>query len=185
MTFVIVWSSFTALQHSCIIYCCVLGGMCVHFKFPGLARMLNLYCIFVYSVIDPSGINILGWSSELFIACFLAGKVLGTTAFGSFPFSVYISPLLSRPCVVVLLMMFSWVWYLKSVLRISVKSCLFFSAGMRGHAESLASGFRRLLWYIYAWHVDITLVVAGCRRFVFVCVVLCYVCSVVFLDKLV
>ena len=25
------------------------------FKFPGLARMLNLYCIFVYSVIDPSG----------------------------------------------------------------------------------------------------------------------------------
>ena len=30
------------------------------FKFPGLARMLNLYCIFVYSVIDPSGTFILG-----------------------------------------------------------------------------------------------------------------------------
>ena len=55
MTLVIALSSFTALQHSCIIYCCLLGGMCVHFKFPGLARMLNLYCIFVYSVIDPSG----------------------------------------------------------------------------------------------------------------------------------
>ena len=30
------------------------------FKFPGLARMLNLYCISVYSVIDPSGTFILG-----------------------------------------------------------------------------------------------------------------------------
>ena len=30
------------------------------FKFPGLARMLNLYCISVYSVIDPSGTLILG-----------------------------------------------------------------------------------------------------------------------------
>ena len=38
-------SSFTALQHSCIIYCCLLGGMCVHFKFPRLACMPNLYCI--------------------------------------------------------------------------------------------------------------------------------------------
>ena len=32
----------------------------MHFKFPGLARMLNLYCLFVYSVIDPSGTFILG-----------------------------------------------------------------------------------------------------------------------------
>ena len=32
----------------------------MHFKFPGLARVLNLYCIFVYSVIDPSGTFILG-----------------------------------------------------------------------------------------------------------------------------
>ena len=30
------------------------------FKFPGLARVLNLYCISVYSVIDPSGTLILG-----------------------------------------------------------------------------------------------------------------------------
>ena len=43
------------LQHSCILYYCLLGGMCVHFKFPGLARVHNIYCIFVYSVIDPSG----------------------------------------------------------------------------------------------------------------------------------
>ena len=32
----------------------------MHFKFPGLARVLNLYCISVYSVIDPSGTFILG-----------------------------------------------------------------------------------------------------------------------------
>ena len=32
----------------------------MHFKFPGLARVLNLYCIYVYSVIDPSGTFILG-----------------------------------------------------------------------------------------------------------------------------
>ena len=30
------------------------------FQFPGLARVLNLYCISVYSVIDPSGTFILG-----------------------------------------------------------------------------------------------------------------------------
>ena len=65
----------TALQHSCILYCCLLGGMCVHFKFPGLARMLNLYCIFVYSVIDPSGTFILGLvlaADWLFLACWLS-----------------------------------------------------------------------------------------------------------------
>ena len=32
----------------------------MHFKFPGLARVLNLYCISVYLVIDPSGTLILG-----------------------------------------------------------------------------------------------------------------------------
>ena len=45
MTFVIAWRAFTALQHSCILYCWLLGGMCVHFKFPRLACMRNLYCI--------------------------------------------------------------------------------------------------------------------------------------------
>ena len=55
MTLVIAWSSFTALQHSCIIYCCLLGGMCVHLILLGLARVYKIYCIFVYSVIDPSG----------------------------------------------------------------------------------------------------------------------------------
>ena len=30
------------------------------FPFIGLARVLNLYCIYVYSVIDPSGTFILG-----------------------------------------------------------------------------------------------------------------------------
>ena len=34
---------FTAFMH--IIYCCLLGGMRVHFKFPRLACMPNLYCI--------------------------------------------------------------------------------------------------------------------------------------------
>ena len=44
----------------------------MHFKFLGLARMLNLYCIFVYSVIDPSGTLILGAglaTDSLFLAC--------------------------------------------------------------------------------------------------------------------
>ena len=44
----------------------------MYFKFPGLARMLNLYCIFVYSVIDPSGTLILGAglaADSLFLAC--------------------------------------------------------------------------------------------------------------------
>ena len=54
------------------------------FKFPGLARMLNLYCIFVYSVIDPSGTLILGAGlavgSLLLVLCgSLTGKFLGRT----------------------------------------------------------------------------------------------------------
>ena len=60
MTLVIDLSSFNALQHSCILYCCLIRRHVRAFKFPGLARMLNLYCIFVYSVIDPSGTLILG-----------------------------------------------------------------------------------------------------------------------------
>ena len=31
---------FTAFMHIIYIYCCLLGGMCVHFKFPGLERYI-------------------------------------------------------------------------------------------------------------------------------------------------
>ena len=34
--------------------------MCVHFKLSSLVRVHNLYCISVYSMIDPSGTLILG-----------------------------------------------------------------------------------------------------------------------------
>ena len=60
MTLVIAWRAFTALQHSCILYCCVLGGMCVHLNFPGWHVCLTYIAYHVYSVIDPSGIMILG-----------------------------------------------------------------------------------------------------------------------------
>ena len=42
------------------------------FKFSGLARVLNLYCIYVYSVIDPSGTFILGAGLAV-----LSGSVAG------------------------------------------------------------------------------------------------------------
>ena len=172
MTLVIAWSSFTALQHSCILYRCLLGGMCVHFKFPGLARMLNLYCIVVYSVIDPSGIKILGWSSMLCLACFLAGKVLGTTAFGSLPFSVYISHLFySTLCGHFTGDDFRgfdiWNRFLRNF-------CKFLVVFLCWHAGSCRISGVWVQTTSYDMYIYITLVVAGCRWF------LCYVCFGVF-----
>ena len=50
----------------------------MHFKFPGLARMLNQYCILVYSVIDPSWTFILGLVLAAdFLLLVLCGSVAG------------------------------------------------------------------------------------------------------------
>ena len=165
MTLVIVLSSFAALQHSCIIYCCLLGGMCVHFKFPGLARMLNLYCISVYSVIDPSGTLILGvgllWACYL---CLLYGSVTGfgdlwTNCFEVafvFAFSVYFLPL-TRPLLVILLVVLnSWIFG--------------FKLGFHGHVGpcricSLYSDILLVVYiytYLYMGGCSVNFVVAGC-----------------------
>ena len=50
--------SFTAFMH--IIYCCLLGGMRVYLNFLGKHVCLTYIAYHVYSVIDPSGTNIIG-----------------------------------------------------------------------------------------------------------------------------
>ena len=82
--------------------------MCVHFKFPGLARMLNLYCIFVYSVIDPSGTFILGLvlaaDSLLLVLCgSVTGRGLRRKYFEFLCFSVYSLSINLDPVLVILL----------------------------------------------------------------------------------
>ena len=74
MTLVIALGPFTAFRIHAYIYM-MLGCLGRHvraFQFIGLARVLNLYCIFVYSVIDPSGTLTLGAgiaTDSLFLAC--------------------------------------------------------------------------------------------------------------------
>ena len=75
MTLVIAWRAFTVLQHSCILYCCVLGGMCVHLNFQGQHVCLTYIAYHVYSVIDPSGTLILGVSLVL-SCCLLRGMCM-------------------------------------------------------------------------------------------------------------
>ena len=51
----------------------------MHIKFPGIVRVYNIYCISVYSVIDPSGTFILGLvlaADDLLIGV-LSGSVTG------------------------------------------------------------------------------------------------------------
>ena len=81
-------------------YRSVLGGMCVHFKFPGLARVLNLYCLFVYSVIDPSGTNIfqVDCLSRVLLAPW-RGRCWGRHPFGSLPIQcIFLNFLYSTLC---------------------------------------------------------------------------------------
>ena len=50
----------------------------MHFKFPSIVRVHNIYCISVYSVIDPSGTFILGLvlAADLLLLV-LCGSVTG------------------------------------------------------------------------------------------------------------
>ena len=73
------------------------------FNFPGLARVCKIYCIFVYSVIDPSGTFILGFvpAAELLLLVLcgsLTGDVLQAKLFWrSVPQCIF-SSFFSRPC---------------------------------------------------------------------------------------
>ena len=108
----------------------------MHLKFPGLARMLNLYCIFVYSVIDPSGTFILG----LVLAADLLLLVLGGSVTGRglrrkhlkfMGFSVYSLSINLDPVLVILLLsIISWFWNLKlHLVGFSVKFLFSFPCG--------------------------------------------------------
>ena len=72
--------------------------MCVHFKFPGLARVYSIYRIYVYSVIDPSGTFILGLvpAAELLLlvlcGSLTGGCVTGETILAILRPSVYSPP---------------------------------------------------------------------------------------------
>ena len=123
MTLVIAWSSFTALQHSCILYCCLLGGMCVHFKFPGLARVYNIYiasmCI---RWLTPRGTFILGSGTccwpDVFAVLIgsVTGRWEGRTGFWDISplvlfYSVYSLPLTLDPCAVLSLGFVAHLWF--------------------------------------------------------------------------
>ena len=135
--------------------------------------MLNLYCIFVYSVIDPSGTNIIGWSFELSVLASWRGGV-GTRAFGSLQFfSVHFFPFISTLCGHFTGDVFRGFDIWNRVLRISVNLACFSLQGMRGHAELWRLGsddFCDIYIYMACWYNP-----CGCRlqMFVVVCVVLC------------
>ena len=78
------------------------------FKFPGIVRVYNIYCISVYSVIDPSGTFILGLvlAADLLLLVLcgsVTGRGLRRKHFEFLCFSVYSLSLNLDPVLVILL----------------------------------------------------------------------------------
>ena len=134
--------------------------MCVHFILSGLARVYNIYCIYVYSVIDPSWDLSFRFRYLLVTWCFdvLIVFVTGMWERRLFerlpPFFCFIpvySLSLTLDPVLVLLLSFAWLFRLGFILHFS-GFLLYFGGWLVGYEIELnyllivlLSGFR-LFW---------------------------------------
>ena len=169
----------TALQHSCTSYCCLLGGMCSHFKFPSI--VCRLYIAYhEYSMIDPSGTLITGtsllWAATF--ACWLdrwRGVVSGVQVVSCFFYVVkYIVMLLTRP-------LWSFYWCFKLV-DFMVWTGFSWACGAM---PNMSSVFRHSLGCIYIYtcmYIVVQLILV--LQVAVVCFCLVAVCSVCCLVSL-